>query len=145
MRLHRTLVFEARGKWDHETGGVANLGAYDVYFDTPREFNGKGGSPCPDQLFLASLSGCVITTFNYFKKLHGADPKDVEAYVSGRVERGKEGYRLSSIYIKLTVVSSLEGLEVNKMCAKKALQYCHLTKSIEPAIPIEASFEVVVG
>ncbi|MFP3952417.1 MAG: OsmC family protein, partial [Candidatus Bathyarchaeia archaeon] len=76
MNLPDKLEYRVEAYWDGGTGGKVDLKVGkvgDVAFDRPREFWGRGSAPCPDQLFLTSLTGCLINTF-----LHFADRLEIE-------------------------------------------------------------------
>ncbi len=136
MRLKRHLHYATEAKWDHKTGGTAQLDGFTQRFDTPREHGGNETAPCPDQLFTASLAGCIIDTFNYYRVMLEAETIDFKVNVSMDIElTDKDGYRVTAINIDVQVWSDQEYKELNQRIAERATQYCHLTKSIEPAIP----------
>jgi len=116
MRLKKHLHYAAEAKWNHMTGGTAKLDGFTQPFDTPREYDGNEAAPCPDQLFTASLAGCIINTFNYYRRMLDAET-------------------ITGIDIDIHVWSDPENHELNQRCAQRATEYCHLTKSIEQAIP----------
>ena len=136
MRLKRHLHYAAEAEWDHETGGTAQLDGFTQRFDTPREHGGKETAPCPDQLFTTSLAGCIIDTFNYYRVMLEAETIDFKVNVSMDIElTDTDGYRVTGIDIDVQVWSDQENKELNQRIAERATKYCHLTKSIEPAIP----------
>ena len=137
MRLKKHLKYSAKAKWNHETGGTATLNGFTQDFDAPKEYGGNETAPCPDQLFMTSIAGCIINTFNYYRKMLNVETKDLKVKVSSNVELTEtNGYRITGIDICMQVWSNQEYSELNKKCAKRAIEYCHLTKSIEHAIPI---------
>ena len=145
MRLKPHLHYSAEAQWNHMTGGTAQLDGFTQEFDTPKEHGGNESAPCPDQLFMASLAGCIINTFNYYRAMLKVETKDIKVKTGSDIELTEsEGYRLTGITIELEVWSDEENKELNEKCAERAREYCHLTKSIEPAIPIKASTKVHV-
>ena len=143
MRLKKHLTYSAKAEWDHKTGGTAHLKGFTQRFDTPIEHGGNESAPCPDQLFMASLAGCIINTFNYYRSMLGVETIDVSAEVSSDIELTKtDGYRVTGIKIDIEVWSDEDNLELNKKCAERARDFCHLSKSIESAIPIDVSIMV---
>jgi uncharacterized OsmC-like protein len=139
MKLKKHLTYGANAKWNHKTGGTATINGFTQDFDTPKEHGGNETAPCPDQLFMTSLAGCVVTTFNYYRKVLNVETKDLIVKVSSNIELETNGYRITGINIRMQVWSNQEYSELNKKCAKRALEYCHLTKSIEHAIPITST------
>ncbi len=143
MKLKEKLHYHAYSKWDKESGGVADTGNFLIPFDTPEEYNGRETSPCPDQLFLASLTGCLLNTFLYYKNELGAETLDIQVDADAEITlMSPIGYRMTGIDIRIKVESSEDYLELNKTCAERARDFCHLTKSIEEAIPITVTIEI---
>jgi uncharacterized OsmC-like protein len=143
MRLKKHLNYCAEAEWNHESGGTAQVNGFKIDFDTPREHGGNETAPCPDQLFMASLAGCIINTFNYYREMLKVETSDLKINVSSDIELTEtEGYRMTHINIDINVGCSPENMEANQRCAERARDYCHLTKSIEPAIPIKTSITV---
>ncbi len=145
MRLKRHLHYTAEAKWDHETGGTAKLEGFKQPFDTPREHGGNETAPCPDQLFTTSLAGCIIDTFNYYRVMLEAETRDLKVNASMDIElTDTDGYRVTAINIDIQVWSDPENQELNQRCAERAKQYCHLTRSIESAIPTTTQITIHV-
>jgi organic hydroperoxide reductase OsmC/OhrA len=136
MRLKKHIHYAAEAKWNHMTGGTAQLDGFTQPFDTPREYDGNETAPCPDQLFTASLAGCIINTFNYYRRIFNAETIDLTVNASMDIELDDtNGYRVTGINIDIHVWSDPENQELNQRCAQRATEYCHLTKSIEQIIP----------
>ncbi len=146
MRLKKHLVYTSKAEWNHNSGGTAKVDGFKIDFDTPQEHGGNGTSPCPDQLFMTSLAGCIVNTFNYYRRMLKADTLDLKVDVSSDIELTEtSGYRVTGININIRVWTDEENHELNKKCAERATEFCHLTKSIEKAIPIETSITVHLG
>jgi len=143
MRLNKNLQYSAEAKWDHQTGGTAIINGFTQEFDTPHEYGGNESAPCPDQLFMVSLAGCIINTYNYYREMLEVDTRELKVRVSSDIELTEySGYRITGIEIDIEVWSDEDNFEMNQTCAERARKYCHITKSIEPAIPIKSSIKV---
>ena len=140
------LHYEARGVWDHKTGGRIHLpGLPDLRFDTPARFGGRGRYACADQFFLSSLAACLIATFLYFKRKLRFTPVRLEVNVTARVALVRDrGYRFSHIKAVFLVQSKKGDLMVARRCADLAVAYCHLTQTIGDAVPISVMSQVRV-
>lgn len=138
------LHYEARGVWDHKTGGRIQLpGLPDLRFDTPVKFGGRGRYACADQLFLSSLAACLVATFLYFKKKLRFTPISIEANVKAEITLvGGRGYRFSRIRAVLLVWSKKDDLMVARRCADLAVAYCHLTQTVGDVVPISIKSQV---
>ncbi|MBN2334658.1 OsmC family protein [Candidatus Bathyarchaeota archaeon] len=143
MRLSRHQRYTAEATWNHRTGGTAKLDGFTQQFDTPHEYGGEESAPCPDQLFATSLAGCIMNTFGYYRRMLEAETRDLKVDVSMDIElTDVNGYRVTGIQIDTQVWCDAENEELNLRCAERAIEYCHLTKSIEPAIPITTTIQV---
>ena len=140
------LHYEARGVWDHKTGGKIHLlGLHDLRFDTPTKFGGLGRYACADQLFLSSLAACLIATFLHFGRKLRFTPVSVEANVKARIALvGGRGYQFSDVKAVLLVSSHKDDLEVARRCAGLAVAYCHLTQTVGEVVPLSVKSQVRV-
>ncbi len=138
------LVFEVNSTWDGETGGkITAKHGYELSFDMPTEWGGQSRSLCPDEIFLSSVAGCITTTFVYFCKKMKFTPLEFSLKVTGDVDfQPKIGaYRLTNINISGNLVTE-EGKErIGEKCFEFATEFCHVTKSIDTCIPINANLE----
>ncbi|MCW4014724.1 MAG: OsmC family protein [Candidatus Bathyarchaeota archaeon] len=145
MRLKKHLTYRAEAHWDHKTGGIAQLEGFTQPFDTPVEHGGNETAPCPDQLFMASLAGCIMNTFGYYRTMLKVETIDLKVDVSSDIILTKtDGYRITNINIDMQVWSDEENEIMNQKCAERARDFCHITKSIEESIPIDVSIKVHV-
>ena len=143
MRLKKHLTYSAEADWDHQTGGVAQLDGFKQAFDTPKEHGGLETSPCPDQLFMTSLAGCIMNTFNYYRSMLEVETIELKVKVSSEIDLTPvDGYRVTDIKIDIQVWSDEENQLLNQKCAERARDFCHLTKSIELAIPTEVFIKI---
>ena len=144
VRFKKNLRYQVKVRWDGESGGFVeceNCG--DLKVDIPREFSGLGRSPCPDQLFLASIGGCLLTTLLHFKERFNLDIVDVNILVSEDITLSRsEGYRIRSIKAAMRVKADPRSTHIVKRCAELAKDYCHITRSIEACTPLDVSVEV---
>ncbi|MEM0456243.1 MAG: OsmC family protein [Nitrososphaerota archaeon] len=138
-----SLTFNVSLRWDHSTGAEAFTKGGAIRLDMPKDFGGLGRYPCPDEVFLSALGGCMITTFIYFQRRLGAKIDGMEVSVDGEVKLDSGGYRITNIKIKLKVLAESPELEKVTRCAKLAIEYCHLTRSIKPAIAVMTEYEVI--
>jgi organic hydroperoxide reductase OsmC/OhrA len=150
MKLHLVgqgiLHYEARGVWDHRTGGKIHLpGVSDLRFDIPTKFGGLGRYVCADQLFLSSLAACLIATFLYFQRKLRFTPVHVEAHVKAKIALvGGRGYRFSAVKAVLLVLSKKDDIVAARRCADLAVAYCHLTQTVGEVVPMSVKSRVRV-
>lgn len=144
MKFPDKIQYNVTTNWDKLTGGTAYTSDHLIKFDTPAEYEGNGKAPCPDQLFLASITGCVMDTFLNFKKRFKVETFDIRIDSEMDIKmNNQEGYRIEEIRIRIKVFSSPDQFMLNRKCAELALDFCHITKTISAAIPIIGDIELV--
>ena len=145
VQFKKNLRYQVDLSWDGESGGFVGCeNCDDLKVDVPREFTGLGRSPCPDQLFLASIGGCLLTTFLHFKGRFKIDVVDVNISIFEDITLIRsEGYRIRSVKAAMCVKGKPGDADIIKRCAELAKDYCHITKSIEGCIPLDVSVEVI--
>lgn len=143
--LPKNLEFKIKASWDGKSGvKMMTSGGKTISTDTPSEFGGLGASPCPDELFLASIAGCVLTTFLWFVRKKGIKISDVRLEARSEIELAKAVYTFRKVKIFAEIFTPEEYVEAARSCLDLAIKYCHIFKGIEHCIPIEVSGKVLV-
>ncbi len=144
--LAEKLKFRVKIQWDGRTGAsVVTEGGKSFTIDTPKDFGGFGEGVCPDELFLASVGGCVLTTFLWFIRKRGIQIKDINLEAESDVELVKGAYLLKKMKVKVKGYAPKEHVEGAKKCLDLAIAYCHISRSIEHCIPVEVVGEILVS
>ncbi len=132
--------------WDNDTGGEVNIGHFPgLRLDMPVEFGGEGRYPCPDELFLSAVAACLLTTFLYFKKTMKIELERFHVSARQRIGKPKEdGYRITRIDASITVKVKSQERRKAERCVELAKKYCHITRTLETAVPIRISTQIEV-
>jgi organic hydroperoxide reductase OsmC/OhrA len=140
----RNLTYKIEVVWDGLSGGeVKTRNSNVVKLDMPPEFGGEGKYLCPDEIFISAVGGCLLTTFLYFKRKRNLNLDGINVLVKGNVDLvGAEGYRITGIEAVLQILVKKEDEAEAKKCADLALNYCHITRTLEKAIPIKTSVKI---
>ncbi|MEM3527682.1 MAG: OsmC family protein [Candidatus Bathyarchaeia archaeon] len=137
------LDFRVKLRWDGKTGGTVYIdGRPRLRLDMPVDFGGGGKYPCPDEIFLSSIAGCLLTTFLYFKaKLH-VQVEKFEVSVEGILGVRADGYEVERVDAHL-FIESRDVDEANlRRCVELTRKYCHITRTLEKAFPIRIFEEI---
>lgn len=131
-------------KWDNQTGGTVDIGHFPpLRLDMPVEFGGGGRYPCPDELFLSAVASCLLTTFLYFKRAIKLDLKEFDVSARQTIDKPKaSGYRISGIEALIRVKVRKQERRNAEKCIELAKRYCHITRTLETAIPIRISTQI---
>ena len=132
--------------WDGQSGAEVTIGTtHTLRLDMPPEFGGMGRYPCPNELFFASIGGCLLTEFLYFKKQLNFTLKGLHVDVEGTEEMsGLEGYRITRIKATLTVETIESDQYEAETCAELTKKYCPLTRTLEKAVRVDIITEILI-
>jgi uncharacterized OsmC-like protein len=145
MMAMEDLRFQANLVWDGESGGEVRAGKFQgLKLDMPIEFGGNGRYPCPDELFLSAVAGCLLTTFLYFRKRLKVDVTGFRISISATLHGGLEGYRLADMEATIFAEAKKSNEPEVKRCIELAKQYCHLTRTLEKAVSIRILDTIMV-
>jgi len=138
-----SLDFRVNLRWDGKTGGrVYIAGRPRLRVDMPVEFGGGGRYPCPDEIFLSSIAGCLLTTFLYFKdKLH-VQAKRLEISIEGVLGAKADGYEVERVDAHFRIEPGDVDEANLRRCVDLTKRYCHITRTLEKAFPIRIFEEI---
>ena len=130
--------FRASLIWDGASGAEVQTRKHrGLKLDMPIKFGGKGRYLCPDELFLSSVAGCLLTTFLYFKKKLKINLEGLEIAISGTLRAGSQGYKISRIRATISAKASRSDEIDVRRCIELAKEYCHITRTLEKVVPIK--------
>ena len=137
--------YDTRLEWTSEKKGVLRCeGKPDIMVACPPEFGGHPGIWSPEDLFLASVEVCTLTTFLWFVNKEQLTLKSYKSEATGTVEMIGGVFKFSSITIKLRVgIASEDDRKVVEKILKKVERACLITNSIDTDVYIES--EILVG
>lgn len=131
--------------WTGEKKGTLSCeGKADIMVACPPEFGGHPGIWSPEDIFLASVEICTMTTLLWFTNKENLTLKSYSSKASGTVKMDGGVFKFSSITVKMMIGISSEDdrARVEKM-SKKVERACLITNSIQTAVHIES--EIVVA
>lgn len=138
-------TYQTQLKWTGERKGILSCeGKPDIMVATPPEFGGHPGIWSPEDIFLASVEVCTLTTFLWFVNKEHVKLKSYNSEASGTVEMVGGMFKFSSITVKLRIgVSSEDDRTVVEKIVKKVSRACLISNSIYTDVHIES--EIIVA
>lgn len=105
---------------------------------TPQEFGGPKGYLSPEDLFVASVNSCIMTSFLYFSEKKKVKIESYESEAIGRLSKGIKGFYFSEIEIKLDVKAEMESEQekVHRLI-DTAKKYCLISNSIKTQVKLK--------
>jgi len=138
------LSFRADLAWNGSTGARVILGSSSsLSIDMLPEFGGKGEGFCPDELFFASIGGCLLETFLFVQKKLRLDLAGLRVVVIGEVGHpDARGYELISIKAIFHIKTSSASVVKAEECVRLTRDFCHLTRLIEKSTIFELTSKI---
>lgn len=136
--------FKTSLKWTEAKKGVLKSeGKPDISVACPLVFGGHDNIWSPEELFLASIEVCNMTTFLWFTKKDNIKFKSYLSNTIGKVrfERGKFRFFSINIYLKI-IAESENNKEKIKKILKKVKNSCVVSNSILPQVNIISKIEI---
>ena len=102
---YRTAV-----RWSEQKKGViSSAGKADVQVATPPEFKGHEGMWSPEDLLVASVNACVMSTFLAFAERAGLAFSGYESDAEGTLELVDGKFQFTTIVLKPRITVAAEG------------------------------------
>lgn len=111
---------------------------YSIAFSTPPEFHGQAGKWTPEHLIVASMASCYVATFVAIAEISKLEVLNVEASVTGVLEK-PEGYlRFTRFVIAPTITLARESDRERALrLVEKAEKGCLIARSLNGQIAVE--------
>lgn len=109
-----------------------NDGLPPMEFASPPEFGGQEKTWSPEHLFVASVAGCLMTTFKAIAANSGVEVLEYTDEATGHLQRGDDRrYSIDRITLRPTVVISADSnLDKTYRLLEKAEEACLIGRSI---------------
>ena len=132
-------------KWTGQKKGALSCeGKPDIQVACPPEYGGHESIWSPEDLFVASVEVCVMTTFLWLAGREGMTPSSYESYATAIASMVDGVFGIPEVTVKVRIGVANEGdREVAKKVLGEVEEWCLVTKSIRPGVVIEP--EITVG
>jgi peroxiredoxin-like protein len=134
--LYQTVV-----KWTEQRKGIISCaGKPDIQVATPPEFKGHEGIWSPEDLFVASVNVCVMSTFLAFAERTGLAFSAYESSAEGRLELVGGKFQFTTITIRPSItLKSGDDADKAKELIEKAEANCLISNSIKAMVIVQAT------
>ncbi len=139
----KVYTYRTAVKWTGQKMGVASSpGKPDIPVATPPEFKGHENIWSPEDLFVASVNVCVMTTFLAFAERAGLTFTDYESEAEGRLELVDGKFQVTSVALKpkVTLKTGEDAGKAKELLAK-AEANCLISNSVKANITVEGFFQ----
>jgi organic hydroperoxide reductase OsmC/OhrA len=105
QRRYKKFEYSTQTKWTGDRKGItSSSGKPDLIASSPPEFKGIPGVWTPEDLYVASIELCHMTTFMSFATRKGIQLKSYESSARGILEQDEGGYRFTTVTITQRIV-----------------------------------------
>ena len=135
----KVYTYQTSVKWtDQRKGVISSAGKPDIQVATPPEFKGHGGIWSPEDLFVASVNTCVMTTFLAVAERAGLAFTSYESVAEGRLELVDGKFQFTVITLKPTITLPANGDATKaKELIEKAEANCLISNSMKARVSLE--------
>ena len=134
--IYRTTV-----RWsDQKRGTITAAGKPEIQVATPPEFKGHEGIWSPEDLFVASVNICVMSTFLAFADRAGLGFTSYESEAEGTLELVDGKFQFVTVLLKPKITLK-PGEDVGKAkdLITKAETNCLISNSVKTKVTVEAT------
>jgi len=105
------------------------------------EFNGRPESLNPEEMFVAAINSCIMTTFFYFVRRSNVEILSYYSHAQGQVEKQTDGFRFTNVEVRAEVTLQQQDLvEKVRELGDLAEKYCLVSRSV--TCPVHYQLEV---
>ena len=130
------MEYKNKVVWDKEKEGMAEWREKaKLRIGAPPEFQGSEKVVSPEELFIAAVNACIMTTFLYFSEKLEVGLVSYESNGFGKVEKNEKGYKFTNVIIKPIIAA--KNIEKAMKALRLAEKYCLVSRSISANIEIK--------
>ena len=140
----KKFVYRTYIKWHSaKRGFLSSLDKPDIAVATPPQFRGHAGIWTPEELFIASVNSCIMTTFLYYAERKSVEFLSYESETEGVLERAENQFIFSAIKVrpKVTVASSDKAERVKELI-ELSEKNCLISNSIKSKVRVLPEIKV---
>ncbi len=135
---NREFLYKNQIKWESEKKGfLFSEGKQGFQVATPPEFRGHPGIWNPEELFIAAVNSCTMTTFLSFAEKQGLDFISYESEVEGILKFSENKLMFTDITVKpLIIVANESDIEKALSMIDMVEKHCLISNSIKSKVEI---------
>ena len=134
----KSFIYKNNVEWIGEKRGVLTAeGKPELRVATPPEFRGHPGIWSPEDLFVASVNTCIMTTFLYYIEKEDILIKSYKSSAEGILEMSGKGLSFTRIEVRpfLSIAEKTDKEKIKKVF-EIAEQHCLISNSIKAEVKV---------
>lgn len=143
-RTYKTFTYNTSLKWAGDRAGMLHSpGKPEFRVASPPEFKGEEGVWTPEDLFVAAVETCTMTTFLAFAFNKKLPVQSYESSAEGKLEFVDGGYRFTGVIVKPVItLNSEDAIELARQIMHAAHEKCLISNSIHASVDVDPEFRV---
>jgi len=144
---HKSFGFSTQVVWiEDKAGSLHSEGKPTLRVASPPEFKGEAGVWTPEDLFVAAVEACTMTTFLAFASRLKIPMVSYGSRSEGTLEFVDGGYSFTKIVVRpKIVVSSSDAVELTKKTLEDAHHSCLISNSISSEVTVVPEISVSIA
>ena len=135
--LFKNTVFKERD----ESAKTVFSGPGEMEVGPAPEFEGSPQTLNPEEMFVAAINNCLMTTFFYFVRKSNVEILSYYSDAEGRVEKQADGFRFTNVEVRAEVTLKQQELAQKvRELGDLAEKYCLVSRSVN--CPVNYELEV---
>jgi organic hydroperoxide reductase OsmC/OhrA len=141
---HKSFTYKTATEWTHGTFGiVSSEGKPSINVSSPPEFKGEPGAWTPEEMFVASVELCHMSTFLSFAARAEVPIISYRSHSNGVLEFVNHQYRFTRIVIFPTITVSGGSREQQVLAVlRDAQEHCLVANSIDSIVEVNPTIVV---
>jgi len=137
MKRQKTYLFKNTVyKEGDESAKTVFAGPGELEVGPAPEFEGSPETLNPEEMFVAAINNCLMTTFFYFVRKSNVEILSYYSKTEGRVEKQAYGFRFTNVEVRAEVTLQHQDLvEKVREFGNLAEKYCLVSRSV--ACPVD--------
>jgi len=141
----KKFIYRTNLKWvEAKKGLLSSIGKPAIEVATPPEFRGHPGIWTPEELFVASVNACIMTTFLYYAERGNLKFLSYESSAEGVLEKEERGLVFSCIEVVPEIsVKLANDVERTRDLLALSEKNCLISNSIKSKVTVKAKIQAV--
>lgn len=137
---NKQFIYNTVIEWQRELKGLlSSSGKPNIEIATPPEFRGHPEIWSPEDLFVASVNSCIMTTFLYYAQRNNLNLSDYKSEAPGILEMQEGRFTFAEIKVKPEItVGTQQDYDLAREFINKAEKACPISNSIKSKVSIES-------
>ena len=142
----KQFIYRNSLKWlGQRRGLVSSLGKPDIEVATPPEFKGHPGIWTPEDLLIASVNSCIMTTFLYYAEKDGLEFLNYESEAEGVLEKIENQFIFSGIKIRAKILVKKDpDVQKAKDLIELSKKVCLISNSVKSKVIVIPEINIEV-